>query len=192
ELSGVALGYAGIPFTVDGTRVDGMAFASPTDPSLTPPVVEGRAPTGADDIVLGTRTLTSQHLHLGETVAVGVEGGPSRRLRIVGACVFPTLSDALGLGHGALLTVAGLHAILGPATAPPPDHLFVRFRPGTAAAGVRELAQRVEPMQFVVLPAERPTDLVNFGRVQSLPLVLAAILASLAALTLVHLLVTSV
>ena len=43
-----------------------------------------------------------------------------------------------------------------------------------------------------VAAPEKPVDLVNFGRVQNLPLVLAALLGTLAAITLAHLLVTSI
>jgi len=56
-----------------------------------------------------------------------------------------------------------------------------------------DLAHRVAAQgNFAVLAAEKPVDLVNFGRVQNLPFVLAALLAAFAALTLVHLLVTSI
>ena len=41
-------------------------------------------------------------------------------------------------------------------------------------------------------PGPRPTDLVNFGRVQDLPLLLGVALSLLALLTIVHLLLTSV
>jgi ABC-type antimicrobial peptide transport system permease subunit len=55
------------------------------------------------------------------------------------------------------------------------------------------LSNRVERVGGVAaLPVQRPTDLVNFGRVQSLPIVLASILSALAALTMAHLLVTSI
>ena len=48
-----------------------------------------------------------------------------------------------------------------------------------------------EPHGEVAAP-DKPIDLVNFGRVQNLPLVLAALLGGLAAATLAHLLVTSI
>jgi ABC-type lipoprotein release transport system permease subunit len=45
---------------------------------------------------------------------------------------------------------------------------------------------------FVVVGPDKPNDVVNFGRVQSLPLALAGLMAALAAATLGHLLVTSI
>lgn len=71
--------------------------------------------------------------------------------------------------------------------------LTPRFRPGVDTdQAMAALSRRVEGVgSFAALPAGRPVDLVNFGRVQNLPVVLASILAALAALTLAHLLVTS-
>ena len=74
--------------------------------------------------------------------------------------------------------------------------LTPRFRPGVDTdQAMAALSRRVEGVgSFAALPADRPVDLVNFGRVQNLPVVLASILAALAALaalTLAHLLVTS-
>ncbi|MBV9040349.1 MAG: FtsX-like permease family protein, partial [Acidimicrobiia bacterium] len=56
------------------------------------------------------------------------------------------------------------------------------------------LTQAIAPFgpTFVVVAPDKPNDVVNFGRVQSLPLVLAGLLAALAAATIGHLLVTSI
>jgi ABC-type lipoprotein release transport system permease subunit len=45
---------------------------------------------------------------------------------------------------------------------------------------------------YQILLPERPTDLINFGQVQNLPLLLAGLVAVLAAATLAHTLVTSI
>jgi predicted lysophospholipase L1 biosynthesis ABC-type transport system permease subunit len=45
---------------------------------------------------------------------------------------------------------------------------------------------------LIVLPRETPDDIVNFGRVQNMPLVLGAVLALLGAATLTHTLVTAI
>jgi putative ABC transport system permease protein len=115
-------------------------------------------------------------------------------MTIVGTTVFPTLSDALGLGTGAALTPGGLHHLL-PAKAanPPPAAVFVRFRPGVGPqAGRQALATRLaEVGSFRVDGPATPTDLVNFGQVQDLPQVLGTGLAAVA-LIITHLLMTSV
>ena len=109
--------------------------------------------------------------------------------------MFPSLSDTLGLGKGSALTVTGLRKLLPPGVpAPPFDTLLVRFQPGAAPqAGVNALASRLTGLgSFAVLGSAAPTDLVNFGRVQALPLLLGGSLGLLALLTIVHLLMTSV
>ena len=91
--------------------------------------------------------------------------------------------------------MAGLRRLLPPGLpAPPLDTLLVRFRPGSG--GPPELnafaarAARLGP--FAVQGPATPTDLVNFGRVQDLPLLLGTALSLLALVTIVHLLLTSV
>jgi putative ABC transport system permease protein len=189
-----ALGYAGIPLAIDGARVDGMAFAPAQPRAMEPEAVRGRLPERAGEIMLGTRTIERLHASVGGTVQVQIERGKAARATVVGTGVFPTLSDQLGLGTGALMTVPGLQRVLGPTPPPPPDHIFVGFDRGADPAAVeRALSGRVGPgTDVAVLDVQRPVDLVNFGRVQSLPLVLAAILAALSALTMAHLLVTSI
>jgi predicted lysophospholipase L1 biosynthesis ABC-type transport system permease subunit len=109
--------------------------------------------------------------------------------------VLPTLSDTLGLGTGAALTPGGLHYLLpAKATMPPPDEVFVRFRPGVGPqAGRQALAARLARLgSFTVDGPATPTDLLNFGQVQDLPQVLGIGLAVVALLTITHLLMTSV
>jgi ABC-type lipoprotein release transport system permease subunit len=60
-----------------------------------------------------------------------------------------------------------------------------------ARARLSEIVAPFGPTYVVVAP-DKPNDVVNFGRVQGLPLALAALLAALAAATLGHLLVTSI
>jgi hypothetical protein len=135
------------------------------------------------------------HARVGQTINVSLGGFRPRRLRIVGTAVFPTISDVLGLGKGATLTVAGLRLLLPPGLpAPPLDTLLVRFRPGSGGpAGLNAFAAHEARVgQFAVQGPATPTDLVNFGRVQNLPLLLGVALSLLALVTIVHLLLTSV
>ena len=77
---------------------------------------------------------------------------------------------------------------------PPLDTLLVRFRPGAGGpAALYAFAARAARLgAFVVQGPATPTDVVNFGRVQSLPLLLGMALSLLALVTIVHLLLTSV
>jgi ABC-type lipoprotein release transport system permease subunit len=191
EVVSTDVGYAGIPLDINGRPVDGMAFASPQTSLAAPAPVHGRLATGRNEIMLGTRTMARLHLHVGQSVSVQLERGKAQPMKVVGSGVFPTLSDQLGLGSGALTTVGTLRGLVQ--QVPPPDHIFVRFRHGASPQAVAALAASVDHIGGVaVLPEQKPVDLVNFGRVQSLPLVLASILAALAALTMAHLLVTSI
>jgi putative ABC transport system permease protein len=116
-------------------------------------------------------------------------------MTIVGTTVFPTLSDALGLGTGAALTPDGVrHLLPGKDVTPTPDSVFVRFRPGVEPQAGREyLAARLSRVgSFSMDGPAIPTDLVNFGQVQDLPQVLGIGLAAVALLTIAHLLITSV
>jgi len=94
------------------------------------------------------------------------------------------------------MSLEAARRLISPGSAPPDfDNLVVRFAPGVDAVAARaRLAQVVAPFgpTFVVVGPDKPNDVVNFGRVQGLPLVLAALMAALAAATLAHLLVTSI
>jgi ABC-type antimicrobial peptide transport system permease subunit len=156
----------------------------------------GRLPQGPGDIALGARTLAALHAHIGATVSVSVSGFSHReRMKVVGTAVFPTLGDTIGLGTGAALTFPGLRSLAPPGLPlPPPAGILARFRPGVSpAAGLTALSVRLERAgPFAVEGPQAPTDLVNFGEVQSMPLLLGVSLGVLALLTVAHLLITSV
>jgi ABC-type antimicrobial peptide transport system permease subunit len=106
----------------------------------------------------------------------------------------------MGLGKGASMSIEAATTLLSPSGGPAPerprlDSLIVRFKPGVDPATARaRLEQLITPNgpDYAVVAPDKPTDVVNFGRVQNLPLVLAGLLAALAAATLTHLLVTSI
>ncbi|MBV8979363.1 MAG: ABC transporter permease, partial [Acidimicrobiia bacterium] len=198
DVADLAIGYVGVGLQIHSSRVDAIVL-QPLSGSFQPRVLEGRLPLGPDEILLGTRTLSQVRAHLGDRVPVtllGVPGGAS--LRVVGRGVMPSSSDVSGLGTGASMSMEAARRLLSPsgiATPPPLDNLVLRFRPGVDAAQARaRLTQAIAPFgpTFVVVAPDKPNDVVNFGRVQGLPLVLAGMLAALAAATLAHLLVTSI
>ena len=189
--------YVGAPIEIRGIQVGSFAMGPGRGASsLMPVLTAGRLPDGAGDIVLGERTLAAIHSRIGATVSVSIEGmSRLTPLRIVGTAVFPTVGDTIGLGAGAALTVAGLHSLAPPGLPFPPfDGILVRFRPDVAAAsGSWALASRLERLgPFGVEGPGTPADLLNFGDVQGLPLLLGLGLGVLALATLAHLLVTSV
>jgi len=190
-----ATGYSGVPVSIGGVRADAIAMAPGHGGSVLPVPVQGRLPHGPGELAIGQRTLTALHTSIGATVRVALGSFRPRPFRIVGVAVFPTMSDTLGLGKGAAFTVPGLRSLLPPGVpAPPPDTLLVRFRPpARGAAGLSAFASREAQLgPFAVAGPATPTDVVNFGRVQQLPLLLGVALSLLALLTIVHLLLTSV
>jgi len=200
RVADVSAGYTGFPVTIDKKRIDGMAVTSVKGHSLMPTPLSGRAPARPDEIMLGSATMSQLHAHLGTTVRASLaDSGAPLPFHVVGEGVFPTLSDAMGLGKGLAITPDGLKRALPSDVeeAPPVDQALIRFRPGIDKAKAvadleRQVADAYGPGGYFVVRPERPTDLVNFGRVQSLPVLLAALLGTLAAATLAHLMVTSI
>jgi hypothetical protein len=189
-----ATGYVGAPLNIRGVAVDSMAMNPGHGGSMLPVPIAGHLPDRPGQIALGARTLAAVHARLGQTIPVSLGGARPKPVRIVGIAVFPTLSDTLTLGKGAASTIPGLLRLV-PATfrAPAPDHVLVRFRPGATGDEAGTLSARLDAAgPFTVQGPATPTDLVNFGRVQGLPLLLGGAMSLLALLTIVHLLVTSV
>ena len=188
--------YDGAPLTVNGTTVGGVTTGPGPDGSLAAVALAGRPPAGSGDIVLGQRTLTSLGIRVGQTVSVGL-AGLSRHVPFVvtGTAVFPAVSDTTELGTGAELTVAGLLRLPPPGvSAPPYNGLVVKFGPGVPLQqGINSLTARIERLgPYAISGPSTPADLVNFGQLQDLPLLLGLALGLLALLTITHLLLTSV
>jgi len=108
--------------------------------------------------------------------------------------VFPSLEDSLTLGKGADLTIGALSRLAPRSAALPPfDHVFLRFRPGAGAAAFTALASRVTGAgPYAMDGPPSPAEVINFGQVGQLPLVLGGSFGVLALLTITHLLITSV
>ena len=74
----------------------------------------------------------------------------------------------------------------------PPAGAFIRLRPGVARG--ETIQQLTKMIGGDVSPAafQQPSDILNFGRVQSLPLILAGILGLLALAALTHVMISAV
>ena len=188
-------GYLG--GNVQAVRLDGqsanIAAIGPGDPTIGPPVIEGRRPDATDEIALGRRTLSDLGKDIGDTVEVSADsGGAAVETTIVGTVVLPAgVSDTLTLADGGLMTLDGLRAVYGPqGDLIVSQSFFVTFADGvTAAEGVTSL--QPDFRDTVVLPTA-PDDIENLRRVQGLPGVLALTVSVLAAGTLANTLVTCV
>ena len=171
---------------LDRHRVDVLALEQARG-EVVPTVVRGRPPSRPGEILLGARTLDILQKGIGDTVTARL-GDRSVRLRVVGRGVFPDFGDAGQLGNGALMTFAGFTALLPNAQR---NVFLARFRPGVdATASYNRVRAALDPVP--TQSARRPSDLTSIARIGSLPSVLAGVLATLAALTLAHTLVSSV
>jgi ABC-type lipoprotein release transport system permease subunit len=194
----VSVASTGIPFQVGSVHFDASAIAN-VQGSVSPTVVDGRLPAAADEIFLGSRTMSDLHAHLGQTIPVTVTGVTTHpmSLRVVGRGVFAPIAGAQGLGRGAMVpvdTLAAMAPFVPPGfQAPPPGDVFVRFRPGTGkAASVAELGRRLADAQALITVPTQPSDVANFGQVRNLPQILAGLLGLVAAVTMAYLLVTGI
>ena len=168
-----------------GERVDAYALEQSVG-EVGPTVTAGRLATAEDEIVLGARTLRHIDAEVGDTIDVA-SGGRTQRFRIVGRAVFPHIGDAAQLGTGAQISLDGLRRLLA---APSRNVFLVRFRPSVDRdAAFAEVRRALEPLPTST--ATRPSDLADLARVDSLPGLLAGVLAVVAGATLVHTLVSS-
>ena len=188
--------YMAVPLQVNGVRVDAVTTGPGPDGPLVAVPLAGRVPQGPGDIVLGARTLAATGARIGDTVHVSISGMPGGAVRrVVGTAVFPAMSDGADLGVGAELTPGGLVGMVPRGVTPPPySALVVAFRPGAGAQqDVSALAHRLDALgPYAVSAAAAPADLVNFGQVQDLPLLVGLALGAAALLTIAHLLLTAV
>ncbi len=182
-------GYASGTITeiaVNGVRAEAFAVAA-EGTGMAPALLAGRAPKNANEIVLGTQTLRSADARIGDDVRVLV-GNESRQFTVVGRAVFPDVGDIGQLGRGAYVTFDAVDGIGGPS---PHNVVLVKFAPtADRAAGVASLTRAIAPIP--VTSAALPRDLASFGRVDGLPIAVAAILGVMAGAVLVYTLLTAI
>lgn len=170
--------------------------------SLQPTVVDGRIPRSDDEVALGSRTLTSLHMSIGDDVVARANNGKPRQLHIVGRVVLPGLgtyqgSDKSALGEGAVITRHALHD-LGPNFHK--DSILVDFRRSASQSARNRVLHKAQAVSgatqavgdFQALRVQRPSDIRSYEQVRSTPVALAALLALLAAATVAHALIASV
>jgi predicted lysophospholipase L1 biosynthesis ABC-type transport system permease subunit len=156
--------------------------------SLFPTVLEGRAPSAHDEILVGTKTARALETEIGDEVE-GRIGDRAFAFRVVGRGVLPELGFSgltpVALGQGAAVTFEGLRRLDPEA---PRNVMLLGL-----AAGVDRQAtlDRLERDVSAAVPL-RPADVGNWGRVSGFPYAFAALIAAAAAAMLAHALVTSI
>ena len=156
--------------------------------SLAPTLVEGRAPEGSGEILLGTKTAGDIDAQIGDTVR-GAIGGRSHSFRVVGRGVLPdfgvTSGNTLALDEGVAITFQAVRRLDPQALR---NIFLVDFVPG---ADRRTAVVRLGREASVSLP-QRPPEVGNWRGVSGFPFALAALVAGALAAILVHALATSI
>ena len=187
---------------IGGQLVPAIGLAPGRGPMFSPTLLAGRAPGTSHEIVLGTSTLRRLGLHVGQPVAVTVNGHPMRD-RIVGRAVFPNFGQGsftpTDLGDGAETTAAVLRSQAVP-TGGLPGYEFVLLRfthgPGRGPAMARfqrsmgRFCAQVQQSTCVVMD-QRPNGVTSYARIDGTPRVLAALLAALGIAVLAQFVVVS-
>ena len=172
---------------MNGVRAEGFAVQA-GGAGVQPALLAGRAPEHADEIVLGTQTLRAADARRRRTRCACSIGNESRRFRVVGRAVFPDVGDIGQLGRGAYLTFDAVDGVGGTA---PHNVVLVKFAADAdRAAQVAALTHAIAPLP--VTSAALPRDLASFGRVDGLPIAVAAILGVMAGAVLVYTLLTAI
>src|SRR5690242_6295191 len=199
--SGAYFGSVGI----NGHNVPVIAM---TSAQVSPPILAGHPFAGPAQIVLGPETLALVGAHVGGTVRV-FNGKTTLIMRVVGTATMPAIGVGHGihpaLGGGAVLSASALpektrasgisnRALQGPNT------ILVRFRPQADHAAATRRLERISSQLsgvqsaqgVLVLPVQRPAEIVNYRTMGAAPLVLAGMLAAGAVVALALALAVSV
>lgn len=182
------------PLAIGAVQFDGL-FLRQDKGTIEPIVLEGRAPRGDDEVALGTETMRRVHARVGSTVSLRITAiAPHpQTFRVVGRAVIRPQSDTARLGSGAVLDYAAQRRLVPPEIHPPPiSDAELRLAPGVDRnRALADIRRRLGDAYALETP-HRPADLVNFGRVQNLPLLLGSAVALLGAATLAQTLLTSI
>jgi hypothetical protein len=144
-----------------------------------PPLLSGHGLQARGQVVLGAATLARLHKRVGDTVTV-TDGAPHPfSLRIVGTATLPSMGVAgtlhTEMGTGAVLPYQDIPGAAGSE----PNTILVTLRPGANPAAQQKILQTIVPagQGGVVLPVQRPAEIVNYRSMGTAPVILAAALA---------------
>ncbi len=180
---------------VNGEPVTSVAFdPNGAEPAVEPTVGDGRAPSAIDEIALGRTTLREFDVEIGDTVAVEAAGFRGQA-EVVGRAVLP----GVGLYPGSDRTSIGVGALVAPESLGPRDDatksfVVVDLEPAAdAAAFERRMSEDLAAYGLILFGSNsRPSDIQGLAQLRSLPVVLAASLVVLVAVTVVHAMVVAV
>ncbi|HEY6150195.1 MAG TPA: FtsX-like permease family protein [Gaiellaceae bacterium] len=167
---------------LDGRRVPIVAMDD-IKGRIGPVVTEGRQPERSDEIVLTRKKMDALGVGVGDSVEARVRTHRAR-LRVVGQAVMPESVESLPRPSGAMTFQAFKQ--LSPHASP--GVFEARVAPGADRAAT---IARLERAYIHPAPGP-PKTIADFEGIHSLPVVVSALLAAIAAATLAHTLVTAI
>ena len=159
-----------------------------------PPILEGRAPNGPDEIALGTKALLRLHKRIGDSITLGGPTGKVKSFRVVGrALITPVIINGqVTMGDGGWIQQPSLRALVpyqgGEEGAV--NVFLIKFKEGIDRRAAIATLKRDFP--GTVLTPYAPAEVENLRRIDTLPFILAIMLGLLAIATIAHALATSV
>lgn len=184
---------------IAGHHVFGVVPDEHNEGLLAPVMLEGRAPSGADEVALGAGSLREAHVRVGDRVTIVLDepgpNAPTIHPRVVGVAIVPPAPfAATGPAEGAIMPGASfvrLNPDAAPALRSGTLPFLVKFHDTVhPEVGLGRLQRRL-PAGVNFYPTSRG-DQATLGRIAQVPLVLAVVLAGIALGTLGQTLVTSV
>jgi putative ABC transport system permease protein len=183
------------PINIGETRFDAISIKQHKG-VIGPRILDGRAPRAANEVALGVKTMRDAHVRIGSTVHMQISAiaGGGASFKVVGSVVIPPNSDTARLGSGGVITYDGELAMVPKdfKDLPPISEIYFKFAPGVDRKAALKKIEPVLSKDYEIILPSKPSDLVNFGQVQNLPLLLAGLVAVMAAATLAHTLVTAI
>ena len=150
-------------------------------------ILDGRAPTGRGEVVLGDSTLDDADAKVGESIEI-TGAARSLEVTIVGTAAFPVVDERSSASRGTLFDQRDLERISSP------DELnrdvIVRWSNGTDAARANSTLSSRTGTE--VSTPRLPSEVNNLRQARSLPRALAVFLGLLAALAAAHALLSTV
>ena len=177
---------------VDGQPVGAYGFVSLSG-AIEPTVLEGRAPQAANEVGLGTETISRVRREIGDRVEVAGPLGTAT-YRVVGRVVMPNLgidSDVESVADGAIFTGSGLEA-LADSDDLTTTHFLVRWRPGADLAAARTRIAALPGELSAPRHAGVPLEVARLEQLDALPWILGGCLALIGVLGVGYALVTGV
>jgi putative ABC transport system permease protein len=185
RIVGAGIGDTGLPIELDGDPSGALLFELVRG-SVGPPVLDGRLPSEEGEIAIGRRTARDLGLEIGDRVDVRLPPNDGTSMLVVGEVVLPSVGDRTNLGEGAVLHPSAMSLLAGEGGPPDSSTVYLALADGADPAAVLDDLNRATGTGIQRLARADPNDIVNFGRVEGLPWLLAGVVVAFTVATLAN------